>query len=150
MAGGGLGQTGDQFHTVNFRKSTGESVTVDGTSSLAVFVAPVACKIVDIGMTVTVAITADGSDFWTITITNQTGGVSLLSASFDTDSGNSGNGGRGLTADALTSLTDDGSGNSYLQNEVLAKGDILIITATKDSSADDLKNPTITVHYRTD
>ncbi len=153
MAGGGLGTSEDYYHTVNFREATGEQKVVDATSSLAIFVAPVACQITEIELAVTTAITANSSNHWTIAIVNQTGDNNLLSDNFDTDSDNSGNGGRDISGDTVTSLTDDGVGTNYLtgnEKNILAKGDIIVLTATKAASADDLDNPTITVHYRTD
>ncbi len=152
---GGLGKEGDRFHTVTLRESDGDQVTVAETSTLAIFVAPKQCEIIEIGFMVTTTIVAHGSNFWTIQIQNQTGPVNLLSTAFDTDSGNSGNGGRALTADTFNSLTNDGTsgatptpGTNYLQNAVLAKGDVLLLTATKDVSAADLKNPTVSIRYR--
>ena len=72
----------------------------------------------------------------------------MLSDNFDTDSDNSGNGGRALTADTVTSLCDNGSGNDYLQNAILAKGDMLLLTATKAASGTALAYPVIVVTYR--
>ena len=146
---GGLGTSGDKFHIVNFAEDSGEHAVVDETTSMAIFVAPATCEIIDIGLAVTTAVAAHASNHWTITVTNQTGDAALLSDSFDTDSDNSGNGGRALTADALTSICDNGSGTNYLQNAVLAKGDILVLTATKASSATNLTYPQFVVHYRT-
>ena len=141
---GGLGSEEDRIHTVNFREDTGEQVTVGETSSLTIFVAPVDCEIIEIGIVVTTTVAVDGTNFWTINIKNQTGDVELLSTNFNTDSGSSGNGNRALTADTFISLNDNGSGTNYLQNAVLAKGDILILTTDDDSgSGADLKNPTI-------
>ncbi len=153
---GGLGKEEDRFHTVTFREADGDQVTVGETSSLAIFVAPVRCEIIEIGFMVTTTVAVDGTNFWTINITNQTGDVELLSDDFNTDSGDSGNGNRALTADVFNSLTNNGvpgatptAGTNYLQNAVLAKGDILILTADDDSgSGDDLKNSTVSIRYR--
>ncbi len=145
---GGLGPEEDKYHIVNFAEDSGEAVVVDETTSMAIFVAPGPCEILEISMSVTTAITAHSSNHWTINITNQTGDGEMLEDNFDTDSDNSGNGGRGLPADELTSLNDNGAGNNYLQTAVLAKGDILLLTATKAASATDLANPVIVVKYR--
>lgn len=144
----GLGPGEDQYHIVNFREDSGEAVVVDETSALAVFVAPKACVITDMGMVVTTSIAAASANHWTIQVVNQTGGLDLLSSDFDTDSDNSGNGGRSFTADTMLSLNDNGAGNNYLQNYVLAKGDVLILTATKGSSATDMANPVVIITYR--
>jgi len=146
---GGLGTENDSYHVVNLAEDSGEHASIDETTTMAIFVAPIACSIIGIGLAVTTAVTANTTNHWTITITNQTGDASLLSDNFDTDSDNSGNGGRSISDDAYTSLNDNGSGNNYLQNAVLAKGDILLIVATKAASATALAYPQIIVHYRT-
>ena len=145
---GGLGKTGDQFHIVNFAEDSGEHTSIDETSVMAIFVAPLACEIIDVGMEVTTAITAHSSNHWTIQIVNQNGDGDMLSTAFDTDSDNSGNGGRSFTADTYTSLCDNGSGTNYLQNAILSKGDMLVLTATKASSATALAYPVIVIRYR--
>ena len=145
----GLGQDGDKYHIVNFAEDSGEHVSVDETSTMAVFVAPKDCQIVDVGLAVTTAVTAHSTNHWTINITNQTGSLELLSDNFDTDSDNSGNGGRSLTADTVNSINDNGSGTDYLQNGTLAKGDVLLLTATLASSGTALAYPVIVVTYRT-
>ena len=145
---GGLGQEGDRYHIVNFAEDSGEHLSVDETSSMLVFVAPKQCEIIDISLAVTTAVTAHSTNHWTVNITNQTGDVEMLSDNFDTDSDNSGNGGRALTADTVNSLTDNGSGNNYLQNAILAKGDMLLLTATLASSGTALAYPVIVVTYR--
>ena len=142
MTLGGLGSEEDRYHTVTFREADGDTVTVAETSSLGVFVAPIQCEIIEIGFMVTTTISTDGTDFWTIQITNQTGSANLLSTAFDSDSGNSGNGGRAITADIFNSLNDNGAGTNYLQNAVLAKGDVLILTATKDAAGADFPEST--------
>jgi len=144
----GLGPEEDKYHIVNFAEDSGEHTSVDETTSMAVFVAPKACTIVDIGLAVTTAVTAHTTNHWTIAIVNQTGDGSILSDNFDTDSDNSGNGGRSLTADTLNSLCDNGAGNNYLQSQVLAKGDVLVLTATRAASGTALANPVIVVQYR--
>ena len=145
---GGLGSEGDKYHIVNLAEDSGEHAVIDETTSMVIFVAPTVCEIIDIGLAVTTAVTAHGSNHWTINITNQTGDNEILSDNFDTDSGNSGNGGRALTADTVNSLCDNGAGTNYLQKAVLAKGDMLKLTATKASSATDLAYPVIVVRYR--
>ncbi len=145
---GGLGKRKDYYKMVNFREDSGEHTSVAETSSLTVFVAPRPCTIIDIGLAATTAVAADGTNTWSIQIANQTGGLNLLSAAFDTDSANSGNGGRAIGEDELTSLTDDGLGNSYLQNATLAKGDVLLLTATEGNSPTALANPVIVIQYR--
>ena len=145
---GGLGGDGDKYHIVNFAEDSGEHTSVDETSAMAIFVAPCACEIIDIGLAVTTAVTAHATNTWSIQIQNQTGSANLLSTAFDTDSDNSGNGGRSLTADTLTSLCDNGSGTNYLQNAILAEGDVLVLTATLASSATALAYPQIVVHWR--
>ena len=147
MTRGGLGGDGDKFHIVNI-SAAGDHTAVAATTNQVVFVAPCDCEIIDVGIALTTTITAHTSDHWTIALTNQTGDVALLSANFDTDSDNSGNGGRAITADTLNSLCDNGSGNNYLQNAVLAKGDMILLTATKAASASNLTYPTIVVQYR--
>lgn len=144
----GLGTEGDKYHIVNFAEDGGEAVSVDKTTAMAVFVAPKACTIIDIGLAVTTAVVAHSTNHWTITIVNQNGDGAMLSDNFDTDSDNSGNGGRSLTADALTSLCDNGAGTNYLQTQVLAKGDVLILTATLAASGTALANPVIVIQYR--
>lgn len=151
---GGLGKEDDRFHLVNFRKSSGEATSVDATSSLAIFIAPVQCEIIDVGLAVTTSVAAHGTNTWSIQIVNQTGNLDLLSAAFDTDSANSGNGGRSLTEDTLASLCDSVANNKkpnglYLQNAVLAKGDVLVLTATEANTATALANPVIVIKYRT-
>ena len=146
---GGLGSSGDQYNIVNFAEDSGEHSSVDETTTMAVFVAPIDCEIIDVGLAVTTAVTAHADNHWTINITNQTGDAEMLSDNFDTDSDNSGNGGRSLTADALNSLCDNGSGDNYLQNAILAKGDILLLTATRAASGTALAYPQIVVKYRT-
>jgi len=145
---GGVGGDGDSYHIVNFAEDSGEHTSVDETTAMAIFVAPCACEIIDIGLAVTTAVAANTTNHWTIAIVNQTGDANILSDNFDTDSDNSGNGGRSLTADTLTSLADNGSGNNYLQTAVLAKGDVLVLTATRAASGTALANPQIVVHYR--
>lgn len=145
---GGLGNSGDQYHIVNFAEDSGEHAIIDETTVMAVFVAPKTCEILDIGLAVTTAVAAHSSNHWTIGIANQTGDVALLSDEFDTDSDNSGNGGRSLTEDGLTSLCDNGSGNNYLQNTTILKGDILLLTATKAASATSLAYPQIMIKWR--
>ncbi len=158
MVLGGLGKTGDQYHIVNFAEDSGEAVSVDETTSLAIFVAPVPCQILDISLAVTTAVATASSNVWTIQIQNQTGDVDLLSDAFDTDSDDTVsttvNGGRILPEDKLTSLNYNGvetsvaRGGNFLQNATLAKGDILILTATKASSPTALANPVVVVTYR--
>lgn len=145
---GGVGGSGDQYHIVNFQEDSGETTSVDETTSQAIFVAPRPCEIIDVGLALTTGITANTTNYWTIAIVNQTGDAALLSDNFDTDSDNSGNGGRSFTADTLTSLCDNGSGTNYLQNAILAKGDILVLTATKAASATAMANPQVVVHWR--
>jgi len=145
---GGLGKEGDQFHIINFMQDTGEHQSVAETTSQLIFVAPDKCEIIDIGLAVTTAVTANTTNHWTINITNQTGDVEMLSDNFDTDSDNSGNGGRSLTADALTSLCDDGEGTNYLTGAILAKGDMLKLTATKAASGTALAYPVFVIRYR--
>jgi len=146
---GGVGTDGDNYHIVNFAEDSGEHSSIDETTTMAIFVAPAPCEIIDVGLAVTTAVAAHATNHWTITITNQTGDASILSDNFDTDSDNSGNGGRSLTADAFNSLCDNGAGNNYLQTAVLAKGDILLLVATKAASGTALAYPQIVVHYRT-
>lgn len=146
---GGLGSAEDSYHIVNFAEDSGEHTSVDETSTMAVFVAPIACEIIDIGLAVTTAVAAHSSNTWSIQIANQTGSLNLLSSAFDTDSDNSGNGGRSLTDDTINSLCINSSGTSYLQNAVLAKGDVLLLTATMASTPTALAYPVIVVRYRT-
>ena len=148
MTRGGLGGDGDQYHIVNFHEEEGDSTSVDATNTMAVFVAPCACEIIDLGLSVTTAVVAHSSNHWTIQVQNQTGSANLLSTAFNTDSDNSGNGGRALTANGLDSLCVNSSGTSYLQNAVLAAGDVLLLTATKAASATALANPQVVVKYR--
>ncbi len=158
MTRGGLGDTGDQYHIVNFAEDSGEAVSVDETTSLAIFVAPVPCQILDISLAVTTAVGTNSTNTWSIQIQNQTGDVDLLSDAFDTDSdtpvSTTVNGGRILPADALTSLNYNGAettvtdGGNFLQNPTLAKGDILILTATKANAPTALANPVVVVTYR--
>ena len=145
---GGLGLKEDHYHIVNFAEDSGEHASVDETTSMAVFVAPCACEIIDIGLSVTTAVTAHTTNHWTIQAQNQTGSANLLSTAFDTDSDNSGNGGRSLTANALNSLCINSSGTNYLQNAVLAKGDVILLTATLAASGTALAYPVIVVRYR--
>ena len=145
---GGLGTDGDNYHIVNFAEDSGEHASVDETTTMAVFVAPCACEVVDVGLAVTTAVTADATNHWTISLTNQTGSAALLSDEFDTDSDNTGNGGRSLTADGLDSLCDNGAGTNYLQNAILAKGDVILMVATLGASGTALAYPQIVVHYR--
>ena len=151
MTRGGLGTEGDKYHIVNFAEATGESTIVNTTTSLAIFVAPVPCTIKDISMGVTTAISAASTNTWTMQIVNQTGDANLLSTAFDTDSDNAvaDNGGRAFSADTPLSLNDNAAGVNFLQNAVLAKGDILLLTATKGASATDMANPMVVVTYRT-
>jgi len=153
MTRSGLGSDNDQYHIVNLMEDSGETVSIDETSSMAIFVAPRACTIVDIAMAVTTAVAAHGTNHWTINITNQNGDSEMLSDNFDTDSDNSGNGGRSLAADELVSLSDTCANNTepageYLQGAVLAKGDVLILTATLAASGTALANPQIVVRWR--
>ena len=148
MVSGGLGESGDQFHMHRLCKDTGENASIDATVTNAVFIAPLACEIIDISMENGSTIAAAAANHWTITIVNQTGDASLISDNFDTDSDNSGNGGRSFTADTITSLNDNGSGNNYLQNAILAKGDLIRITVTKAASATAIVYPMIVVRYR--
>jgi len=145
---GGLGQSGDQFHIVNFAEDSGEHTSVDETTSQLIFVAPLPCQIIDIALAVTTAVAAHATNHWTINITNQTGDAEMLSDNFDTDDDNSGNGGRSLTADTVNSMCDNGSGTNYLQNATLSKGDMLKLTATKAASATALANPVFVITYR--
>jgi len=145
---GGVGNDGDQYHTVNLIEDSGEHTSVDETTSMLIFVAPCICEIIDIGLAVTTAVTAHSTNHWTINMTNQTGDAEILSDNFDTDSDNSGNGGRSLTADTLNSICDNGSGTNYLQNAVLAKGDMIKFTATLAASGTSLAYPVIVVHFR--
>jgi len=151
---GGLGEDGDKVHICNL-STAGDHTAVSATTNQCIFVSPKdKCEILDISLAVTTAITAHTSNNWTIAITNQTGDVALLSTNFDTDFDNSGNGGRELTADTANSLCDNGAGghgtnlDSYLQNNILAKGDMLVLTATKAASAGNLTYPTVIVKYR--
>lgn len=151
---GGLGSGGDKYHIVNFAEDSGEHASVDETTSMAIFVAPCPCEIIDVAMAVTTAVAANATAHWTINITNQNGDSELLSDNFDTDSDNSGNGGRAFAADELVSLCDTCANNTepageYLQNAVLAKGDILVLTATRASTATALAYPQVVVRYRT-
>ena len=143
----GLGSDGDKHHIVNL-STMGNHTTVAATTVQAVFVAPCACEIIDISLAVTTAVTAHSTNHWTLAFVNQTGDGNIMSDNFDTDSDNSGNGGRSLTADTLTSLADDGAGTNYLQNAVLAKGDVIVLTLTKASSATTLAYPQLVVHWR--
>ncbi|MFA5133015.1 MAG: hypothetical protein WC444_06840 [Candidatus Paceibacterota bacterium] len=147
MTRGGLGGN-DQYHIVNFHEEEGDSTSVDATNSMVVFVAPCACEIIDMGLSVTTAIAAHADNHWTIQVANTTQSNNLLSTAFNTDSDNTGNGGRALTAAGLDSLCDNGSGTNYLQYAVLAKGDVLTLTATKAASATALANPQIVIRYR--
>ena len=112
----------------------------------------------DISLAVTTAVSGHSSNVWSFQIVNQNGDGDLLSDAFDTDSDNtvssSDNGGRVLTADTLNSLNYNGAessiteGTDFLQDATLARGDILILTATKANSPTDLANPVIVVTYR--
>lgn len=144
---GGVGGDGDQYHIVNLSVA-GDHTAVAATTNQVVFVAPCPCEIIDVGLALTTAITAHTSNHWTIALTNQTGSAALLSDDFDTDSDNSGNGGRALMDDTLNSLCDAGAGTSYLQNAILAKGDMILLTATKAASADNITYPVVVVHWR--
>ena len=146
---GGLGSDGDRFHIVNL-STAGDHAAISATTTQAVFVAPDACEIIDVSMEVTTSVAAHADNHWTITLTNQTGDVSLLSDSFDTDSDNTGNGGRSFTADTITSLNYNSSNsNNYLQNAVLAKGDMIKATLTKAASGSNLTYPVMIIKYRT-
>lgn len=145
---GGLGSSDDSYHIVNFAEDTGEHTSIDETTSMLVFVAPKDCQLVDVGLAVTTAVTAHSTNHWTINITNQTGDLEILSDNFDTDSDNSGNGGRSLTADTVNSLLDNGAGSNYLQNGTLAKGDMLLLTATLAASGTALAYPVVVITYR--
>ena len=147
MTRGGLSSNGDQYHVVNL-STAGVHTAVSATTNQIVFVAPCACEILNVSLALTTTITTHSSNHWTIALTNQTGDAALLSDNFDTDSDNSGNGGRAITADTLTSLCDNGSGTNYLQNAVLAKGDMILLTATKAASASNLTYPVAVVHWR--
>lgn len=145
---GGLGETGDQFHIHRLVKDSGENAAIDATVTNAFFIAPLGCEIIDISIENGSAVVAHSSNHWTINITNQTGDVELLSDNFDTDSDNSGNGGRALGADTIASLNDNGAGTNYLQNAILAKGDVLRLTCTLAASGTTLTYPVIVVRYR--
>ena len=145
---GGLGESGDLFHITNLCEDTGERLSVDETIAIPIFLAPLGCEIIDLSMEVTTAVTAATANHWTINIANQNGDGTLLSDDFDTDSDESGNGGRSFVADTMLSLNDNGAGTNYLQTAVLAKGDMLILTATKAASATALANPVVVVRYR--
>lgn len=152
--GGTAGLKGDDnYHIVNFAEDSGEHTSIDETTSMAIFVAPKPCTIVDVALAVTTAVAANNTNHWTINITNQNGDGEMLSDNFDTDSDNSGNGGRSLAADELVSLCDTCENNTepngeYLQTAVLAKGDILILTATRGSSGTALAYPQVVVRWR--
>ncbi len=156
MVLGGLGRQGDQYHIVNFAEDSGEAVSVDETTSLAVFVAPIPCQIVDITLAVTTTVAVASTNVWTIQIQNQTGDVNLLSNAFNTDSdlAIANNGNRPLTADTPSSLNYNGAessitaGTNFLQNGTLAKGDILVLTATKANAPTALANPVVIITYR--
>ena len=144
---GGLGDSDDKFHIVNL-SAAGDHTAIAATTVQAVFVAPCACHIVDIGMEVTTSVAAHTSNHWTISVANQTGSKAMLSDSFDTDSDETGNGGRAFTANTYLSLCVNSSGTNYLQNAVLAKGDMLVATLTKAASADNLTYPVMVIRYR--
>lgn len=145
---GGLGREGDLYQVVNL-STTGDHTAVAATTNQVVFVAPNDCEIVDVSLAVTTAITAHTSNHWTISLSNQTGDVALLSDNFDTDSDETGNGGRSLTADIVNSLNYNSSNSTnYLQNAVLAKGDMILLTATKAASASNLTYPVLVITYR--
>ena len=145
---GGLGSKEDHYHIVNL-STAGDHTAISATTSQAIFVAPCACEILDIGMEVTTSVAAHSSNHWTIAVTNQTGDAALLSSSFSTDSdvATTSNGSRAFTGDSKLSLNYNGTTN-FLQNAILAEGDMLILTATKAASASNLTYPVIVVKYR--
>lgn len=147
MVTDGLGTSSNRYH-IRPLSVTGDHTSTAATLTQAVFVAPYACEILDISLVVTTTVTAHTSNHWTFAFVNQTGDGNIMSDNFDTDSDNSGNGGRSLTADVIESLADAGAGVNYLQNAILAKGDVIVLTATKAASGTALSNPQLVITYR--
>ncbi|MBV6340358.1 hypothetical protein [Candidatus Magnetobacterium casense] len=129
--------------------TAGAHAAIAATAVQAVFVAPRKCTITSMKMGVTTSVSAHADNHWTIQVVNQTGDLDLLSSAFSTDSdvATTSNGSRAFTADTMLSIHNNGT-NEFLQNNNLAEGDILILTATKAASAANLTYPVMTIRYK--
>lgn len=130
-----------KFYAKDEEREVISGATLSATGDIGMFAPRHKCTIQAVKLLVKTTITANDTDYWTFTMTNNTGTVTLL-ASSDANTTKATNG-SGITAYTLRSLTLHGS-NSL----VIAAGDVCYLTATKSGSAANLVDPKLVVDYQ--
>lgn len=117
---------------------------IAATTVFDVFEAPEACKITSFEIAVTASITANDTNYWSLSLINEGaaggGSTELLTIAGDVNSTKA-TGGTGLTADVLQSFGLNAS------NTTLAALDVLKLTLTKAASGADLTGIMIKIKY---
>lgn len=122
--------------------------TLSATGTVKIHCPNAAARIVGIRIDVDTTLASDNTNYWTFSALNKGAAGSGTTALLDSGDTNTTKttGGSGLTNYVSRALTLHGTAG----NLVTAANDILIFTATKSASANDLVNFGVTVHFEID